>query len=43
MEPEETHLGHKIGKEGIQSLQDNVDSITNARAAAPMNVSKLKS
>ena len=41
MEPQVTYLGHKVSKEGIQPLQDEVDAITNA--PAPTNVSELKS
>ena len=41
MEPQVTYLGHKVSKEGIQSLDDKVEAITNA--PAPKSVSELKS
>lgn len=41
MEPQVTYLGHNDSKEGIQTLQDKGDAITNA--PAPTNVSELKS
>lgn len=40
IEPQLTCLGHKVSKEGIKSLEDNVDVISNA--PAPKNVSELK-
>ena len=41
MKPQVTYLGHKVSKEGIQTLDDKVDPITNAPALK--NVSELKS
>lgn len=40
IEPQLTCLGHKVSKEGIKSLEDKVDVISNA--PAPKNVSELK-
>lgn len=40
MEPQVTYLGHNDSKEGIQTLQDKGDAITNA--PAPTNMSELK-
>lgn len=41
MESQVTYLGHKVSKEGIQPMDDEVEAITNA--PPPKNMSELKS
>ena len=40
MQPQVTYLDHKVSKEGIQSLQDKVNAITNV--PAPTDASELR-